>query len=83
MRDGKRWGARTLDLDILIYGSEIFDDPELTLPHPGAHERVFVLAPLSSIAPEAEIPGKGRVVDLLHACGSQGIEIVDSTVPAR
>lgn len=83
VRDGERWGARTLDLDILMYGSEISSDPDLTLPHPGAHERVFVLAPLFSIAPQAEIPGKGRVVDLLHACGSQRIEIVDSTIPAR
>jgi len=83
VRDGERWGPRTLDLDLLLYGDEISRDDELTLPHPGAHERVFVLAPLCAIAPDAQIPGKGGVVELLKACRSQSIEVVDSTAPTR
>lgn len=83
VRDGERWGPRTLDLDLLLYGNEIFSDGELTLPHPRAHQRAFVLVPLYSIAPDVMIPGKGKVVDLLQACRSQHIEVVDSIVPAR
>ena len=80
VRNGERWGPRTLDLDLILYGNEIFSDGELTLPHPRAHQRAFVLAPLYSVAPSAMIPGKGRVVDLLKACGSQHIEMIDSAV---
>ena len=83
VRDGERWGARTLDLDLLLYGDEISSDDALTLPHPGAHARAFVLAPLCALAPELEIPGKGRVVDLLDACRAQCVEVVDSSVPTR
>lgn len=82
VRNGERWGPRTLDLDLLLYGNEISSDAELTLPHPGAHERVFVLAPLCAVASQCIIPGKGRVDDLLRACDAQLIERVDSTVPA-
>ena len=82
VRNGERWGPRTLDLDLLLYGNEISSDAELTLPHPGAHQRAFVLAPLCAIAPQCTIPGKGRADDLLRACGAQLIERVDSTVPA-
>jgi len=59
------WGPRTLDLDILVYGDVVSDGPELTLPHPRAHERAFVLAPWLDVDPDAEIPGWGRVSDLL------------------
>jgi 2-amino-4-hydroxy-6-hydroxymethyldihydropteridine diphosphokinase len=52
---------RTLDLDLLLYGDEVRDDPQLTLPHPRLHERAFVLAPLAEIAPQLVIPGRGRV----------------------
>lgn len=83
VRDGARWGPRTLDLDLLLYGDETSNDKELTLPHPGAHERIFVLAPLCAIAPAVVIPGKGRVVDLLEACQAQHIEVVDSSAVAR
>ena len=60
-RDGSRWGPRTLDLDILLYGDLRQDAPELTLPHPGLHERAFVLYPLYDVAPELQIPGRGSV----------------------
>ncbi len=53
----ERWSARTLDLDILIYGSEIISQPNLEIPHPRMLERAFVLAPLADIAPDLEIPG--------------------------
>jgi 2-amino-4-hydroxy-6-hydroxymethyldihydropteridine diphosphokinase len=68
-----RWGPRTLDVDLIVVGDEVSDDPELTLPHPRAHERAFVLAPWHDIEPDAEIPGRGRVVDLLGATGLDGV----------
>lgn len=72
-----RWGPRTLDLDIIVYGDEVNDDPELTLPHPRAHERAFVLAPWHEIDPDARIPGRGRVADLLAAAGPKGVIRLD------
>ncbi|MFG0246040.1 MAG: 2-amino-4-hydroxy-6-hydroxymethyldihydropteridine diphosphokinase [Phycisphaerales bacterium JB052] len=53
----QRWGARTLDLDLLVYGDQILDEPGLCVPHPRLHERSFVLIPLAEIAPELSIPG--------------------------
>jgi 2-amino-4-hydroxy-6-hydroxymethyldihydropteridine diphosphokinase len=68
IRLGKRWSARTLDLDIVIYGDLVINTPELTIPHTGLTERPFVLHPLYEIAPQLIIPGKGRLVDLLANC---------------
>lgn len=65
---------RTLDLDLLLYGEEVSDDPQLTLPHPRLHERAFVLAPLAEIAPRLTIPGHGSVAGLLLRCAGQQIE---------
>lgn len=65
---------RTLDLDLLLYGDAVSDDPQLTLPHPRLHQRAFVLAPLAEIAPLLVIPGRGRVADLLLGCADQQIE---------
>ena len=73
---GVTWGPRTLDVDIIAYGDVVSDDPVLTLPHPRAHERAFVLAPWHDVDPDARIPGRGRVADLLAAAGgaaSQGV----------
>ncbi len=53
----ERWGARTLDLDILIYGQDIVSEPNLEIPHPRMLERAFVLMPLADVAPNLEIPG--------------------------
>ncbi len=64
-RDTTRWGPRVLDLDILLYGDVVLDEPGLHLPHPHLHERVFVLMPLYEIAPELQIPGLGRANALL------------------
>jgi 2-amino-4-hydroxy-6-hydroxymethyldihydropteridine diphosphokinase len=61
------WGPRTLDVDVIVYGDVVSDDPELTLPHPRAWERAFVLAPWLDADPDAEIPGQGRVAELLEA----------------
>lgn len=65
-RDGTRWGPRLLDLDILLYGDAVIDEPGLHVPHPGAAERSFVLIPLQEVAPDLVIPGHGSVRDL---CG--------------
>ena len=59
-----RWGDRTLDLDIVSYGSVTSDDPHLTLPHPRAHERNFVLDPWLEIEPDAVLPGRGPIAEL-------------------
>lgn len=64
-RTGVRWGPRTIDLDLLLYGDEVIDEPWLQVPHPLLHERRFALEPLAELDPELEIPGRGRVTDLL------------------
>jgi 2-amino-4-hydroxy-6-hydroxymethyldihydropteridine diphosphokinase len=61
----ERWGPRTLDIDVIVIGDRRKDDADFVLPHPRAHERAFVLAPWLAIDPEAEIPGRGAVRDLL------------------
>ena len=61
----ERFGPRTLDIDIISYEGELSTDPVLTLPHPRAHERAFVLAPWHDIDPGASLPGHGAVGDLL------------------
>ncbi len=61
----ERWGPRTIDLDLLLYGSETIDEPGLTVPHPLLHERRFALEPLLDLDPELEIPGRGPVTDVL------------------
>lgn len=61
----ERWGDRTLDLDLITYGTLLSDDPHLQLPHPRAAERLFVLEPWSSLDPDAEIPGHGRIATLI------------------
>ena len=59
-------GPRTLDLDIVLYGDLVVDEPGLAIPHPRAHERAFVLAPLVDAWPEAVIPGHGLAKDRLR-----------------
>ena len=72
VRDGERWGPRTLDLDLLLHGDRVLDEEGLTLPHPRLAERAFVLLPLAEIAPALDIPGKGRVADLLARLDAAG-----------
>jgi 2-amino-4-hydroxy-6-hydroxymethyldihydropteridine diphosphokinase len=73
-----RNAPRTLDLDLLLYGEEVFDREGLTLPHPRLHERAFVLAPLAEIAPGAIVPGRGRVEDLLARVDCNGVSRIDA-----
>jgi len=64
-RVGPRWGPRTIDLDLLVYGDLTIDEPGLVVPHPYLKERRFVLEPLAELAPGLEIPGSGTVRALL------------------
>ncbi|MGW0602779.1 2-amino-4-hydroxy-6-hydroxymethyldihydropteridine diphosphokinase [Streptomyces sp. NPDC002640] len=68
-----RWAARTLDVDIVTYEGRVSDDPLLTLPHPRAHERAFVLAPWLDVDGSAEVPGHGPVADLLTVVTREGV----------
>lgn len=69
-----RWGPRTLDIDIVRFGDVSSDDPDLTLPHPRAHERAFVLVPWQDIEPDADLPGHGAIADLPAAKADSGIQ---------
>jgi len=60
-RTGPRFGPRTIDLDLLLFGEETIDEPGLVVPHPRLHERRFVLEPLAELAPDVRIPGRGTV----------------------
>jgi len=67
VRDGTRWGPRICDLDLLLYGDEVLDEPGLRVPHPRLQERRFALEPLAELDPELLVPGSARVSDLLAA----------------
>jgi 2-amino-4-hydroxy-6-hydroxymethyldihydropteridine diphosphokinase len=76
-----RWGARTLDVDVVTVTDDdgapvLSDDPDLTLPHPRAHERAFVLVPWLSLDPTAVLPGHGRVADLVAALPAEDVAAV-------
>jgi 2-amino-4-hydroxy-6-hydroxymethyldihydropteridine diphosphokinase len=75
-----RWGPRTLDIDIVTVDGETSDDPDLTLPHPRAHERAFVLAPWHDVAPDAVLPGYGPVAELLARADRGGIHRAGATL---
>ena len=64
-RGGPRWGPRTIDLDLLLFGAQTVDEPGLTVPHPRLAERAFVLEPLAEVAPSLVVVGKGTVQALL------------------
>ncbi|HJR72070.1 MAG TPA: 2-amino-4-hydroxy-6-hydroxymethyldihydropteridine diphosphokinase [Luteimonas sp.] len=74
---GLRWGPRTLDLDLLLYGDAMLDEPGLRVPHPRLHERAFALVPLAEIAPEAVIPSVGRAADALAKLQAGSISVLD------
>ena len=74
---GVRNGPRVLDLDLLLYGDRQIDEPGLVVPHPRLHERAFVLLPLADIAPELEVPGQGRVRDLVTNVDAAGCVVVE------
>lgn len=78
VRTGLRWGPRTLDLDVLLYGDRRIAVDNLTVPHPGMGTREFVLYPLAEIAPaDLEIPGMGSLAELVKSCPRRGLEVID------
>lgn len=83
----QRWGPRTLDVDLIACDDEVSTDPVLTLPHPRAHERAFVLAPWLDVDPAAHLAGFGSVADLLANADMTGVTRLDGpaldVVPAR
>ncbi|MDD5227883.1 MAG: 2-amino-4-hydroxy-6-hydroxymethyldihydropteridine diphosphokinase [Methylococcales bacterium] len=70
----EHWGARTLDIDILLFGNEVLNLPNLIVPHYGMAERAFVLYPLAEIAPGLDIPSHGKLVELVARCPLDGLE---------
>lgn len=68
-----KWGPRTIDVDIVSYQDVVSADPALTLPHPRAHERAFVLVPWHDVDPQAELPGRGPVAELLARVGQEDV----------
>jgi 2-amino-4-hydroxy-6-hydroxymethyldihydropteridine diphosphokinase len=74
---GQRWGPRILDLDLLLHGERMIDEPGLHVPHPHLHERAFALVPLLEIAPDTLIPGRGSARDALAGLGASDIEPSD------
>lgn len=70
---GERWGPRTMDIDILLFGEEIVDNDILQIPHPRLADRRFVLEPLNEVAPDVKVPGsRKRVAELLQSCPDTG-----------
>lgn len=83
-RRGERWGARPLDLDILLYGDEAIDTAELAVPHPRMAERNFVLYPLFDLAPGLVLPCGSTLESLVAACPDAGLEPLGVTIePGR
>lgn len=80
-RSALRWGPRTIDLDLLVYGDVVLDEDHLQVPHPGIAERAFVLVPLAEIAPQLAIPGHGALSSLLAAIDRASV--VPMPIPSR
>ena len=76
IRDGRRWQARTLDLDLLLYDGAGIDEPRLKIPHPAMHLRAFVIHPLAEIAPQIMIPGHGTAQDIAQNIDASMLEIL-------
>lgn len=82
-RDPQRpFGPRTIDLDLLVYGNELIETPEMTVPHPRLHQRAFVLRPLADLAPDLMVPGRGPVGELLARVDTGGVRRAE-TEPRR
>ena len=75
----RHWGERTLDLDLLLYGDQIFNDNRLQVPHPGIPLRSFVLYPLAEIAPDITVPGIGNIEQLLRHCPKDGLQRIENS----
>lgn len=76
---GPRWGQRVIDLDIIFYGAQVKDRRALKIPHPSAHQRAFVMLPLSEIAPEFMHPVLGKKLsDIATGLGNEGVRVIDT-----
>jgi 2-amino-4-hydroxy-6-hydroxymethyldihydropteridine diphosphokinase len=75
VRKDERWGPRTLDLDIILYGNEVIDSERLTVPHYGMKEREFVLYPLAEIAPSLQLPDGTELTELLKIVDKNGLNV--------
>ncbi|MEZ8039365.1 2-amino-4-hydroxy-6-hydroxymethyldihydropteridine diphosphokinase [Vibrio sp. 10N.286.46.A8] len=75
VRKDERWGPRTLDLDIVLYGNEVIDSERLTVPHYGMKEREFVLYPLAEIAPSLQLPDGTELTELLKIVDKNGLNV--------
>lgn len=73
VRTGERWVARTLDLDLLLFGDQCIQDPDLVVPHPGIAKRAFVLYPLAEIDKNIQVPGLGPITSLVLNCPLSGL----------
>jgi 2-amino-4-hydroxy-6-hydroxymethyldihydropteridine diphosphokinase len=73
VRGGDKWGPRIIDLDLLMYGKQKINTPDLTVPHPGMHERDFVIIPLSELAGDLNVPGQGRLTALINKCENHSL----------
>lgn len=82
VRSGPRWAARTLDLDLLLYGGQVIRTPRLAVPHPELTARRFVLAPLAELCPERTVPGTGKTVAELLALAPPGDLVPAGLYPA-
>lgn len=76
----QHWGPRLIDLDILLFGERIIDQPQLQVPHPGIRLREFVLYPLQRLNPELVIPVHGKLAALLEQCPQNGLQFVGEMV---
>ena len=74
VREGEKWGPRIIDLDLLLYGNRTIDTATLTVPHPGMHERDFVIIPLEEVAGNLKIPGRGNLYSLINKCKSHSLK---------
>ncbi|KUM38776.1 2-amino-4-hydroxy-6-hydroxymethyldihydropteridine pyrophosphokinase [Pseudomonas sp. EpS/L25] len=83
VRKDERWGPRTLDIDILLFGERLIDEPRLQVPHYHLHARAFVLYPLADLAPALRLPDGRHLPDLLAACPFAGLERLVPSLPTQ
>lgn len=80
----RRWGERVIDLDVILFEARVIDSPDLTVPHPQALQRSFVMRPLADLIPDASFPGRrGRMADLAAACTTPPLRTLDPAVRTR
>ena len=72
-RDGEQWGPRIIDLDLLMYGKQKINTPDLIVPHPGMHERDFVIIPLAELVGDLTVPGQWRLSALITDCENHSL----------